>query len=509
MKIEILHPTKLTLSLDDIKKIVIAESTSGMLRRTPGDRFKKNDIEYEFVKSHILPLDKPKFETSEELNAKIDEISNLEKIELTDDNKFGDPKNTAAFLIVLKEIETGKLIGVLKYRSTVRRDALWTQSDFFKETGYESSSKEGKISVSQKEALKLKPADLVGDENFRDIATLKSHCLEKAAVYVANKQLPEICLTHLEKIFESVVAGGSCPPLIGGAPFAKVYQDYLSEILAPMSVVTNWICSGDRAESEKTLLGEGGYANMLVGFNMSKNEKLTDSTMKKSETQIVKISSKGATGAPTSITAVENILKNLESRNKEQYDEFKEKFPLVFKLITDSLVTKTDRYPIEVAYNYPLLEGNKTILKKDDYDVMQKILADKTMDLDTFKKSIELTPELLRITELYKNTTPYKIQNPGPNYKPGFHVIAAVAKEVASVLNKKPEFNLGMKRLLSLSNFIQVNSRVEIVGEKKEDCKFVGFTVKYPPVFTGTIYADVSGDYDASSMRGKMSFKFK
>ncbi len=140
-----------------------------MLRRTPGEKFKKNDIEYEFVKSIILPIDKDKFEDLEDLNNSVDAVTQAEKIEISDENKFGNPnKAKAAILIIFKEIETNKLIGVLKYRASVSKDTLWTQAEFTRETGFSRASSDGKtISTSQKESLKLKPGDLVGDDKRR------------------------------------------------------------------------------------------------------------------------------------------------------------------------------------------------------------------------------------------------------------------------------------------------------------------------------------------------------
>jgi len=232
---------------------------------------------------------------------------------------------------------------------------------------------------------------------------------------------------------------------------------------------------------------------------------LTDSTLEKDETKVVKISSKGGVGAPTSMTAVEDILKNLQKRDKNAYSAFATKHALVFNLINDAIKTKMDMFPAEVAFS-------RGIISKEDYDLIVALLSDKknkNMDLNSFKNGVKLSPKLIEISDKYKGMSPYRVENPGPNYKPVLHVVAALAKEVALNLNSDPEFNAGMSALLGLSNFIQVNSNIKLTGEGGKNCQFTSFVVKYPPVFKGKIIADSSGDYDASTIRGKLSFKFK
>jgi SpoVK/Ycf46/Vps4 family AAA+-type ATPase len=133
-------------------------------------------------------------------------------------------------------------------------------------------------------------------------------------------------------------------------------------------------------------------------------------------------------------------------------------------------------------------------------EIFKKISKNVNIDLTLFNETIKLTKNLYDILQSYKS-------KPLPNYKPALHLIAAIAKKVCTELNSDPNFSSTMKDLLSRSNLIQVNSNIKIVGEDKQDCQFTSFKVKYPPLFVGNIIADSSGEYSATEIKGRISFK--
>jgi hypothetical protein len=499
MNIQILHPTKLTLNTDQLKQIVLFESKKGMLKRTAGDKFKKNNIEFEFIRTVIFPENGGKFSTNEELNNNIKTFVENEKINVLEENIIGDSKTgKAAILIVLKNLQSNEQTGVIKYVNSVSRTTVWSQTQFGRESGFQRVSSDGsRMSTVEAENLKIKPLDLIGDDSKRSLSQLQEHILKRARQLVESKQLPEICEEHIKQMF-SEISGGQSQPLKGGAIYAQAYNKYLGEILAPMSVITGWLSEGDREKSEKALLSEISYSDMDILFNKSLTENLFDSILEKDlgDRKIsVKISSKAGKGASASVKSFDKILTFFKEKDLPAYEDFiksekNQKALAAFQIINSNTAIKG---PIEVAKYL-------NIVKEEDFPVLDEIVKNVNIDLTLFNETIKLTKNLYDILQSYKS-------KPLPNYKPALHLIAAIAKKVCTELNSDPNFSSTMKDLLSRSNLIQVNSNIKIVGEDKQDCQFTSFKVKYPPLFVGNIIADSSGEYSATEIKGRISFK--
>lgn len=504
MKIEILHPSKITLDAALLKQIVIAES-SGMLKRTPGEKFEKEGFEYEFVKSLVLPPKGGKYNTQEELNNEINQFLDSEKLLLSDENKIGDLKNgKSAMIIVLNNTETNEKIPIIKLTRNVSTTTIWTQTSFGAETGFKViSANKQKISNVEAENLKIKPFDLVGDEKRRELDEFKTHVISRAKELVDSGQLPELCYAHINSIFESVEKK-SPVILAGGGMYSAAYNKYLGEILAPVSVITGWLSTGDREKSEKILLEGRLYSDMGIIFNQSKTENLFDSTLEEDNVS-VKISSKAGKGAAASIKSLTKVIENFKNRQPEQFDIYVKKYPKIFEIISTILQ--------ESQYDGPVELGLKlNVLNQEDYQAMKEILKNKNVDLNTFKElvakqTIKLTDSLNTIAKTYKNVSPLEIEIADSKYNPVFHILSAIAKQVVVKINEDANFNVAVKELLSYSNLIQVNSKIKILGPDKKDCQFTEFEVKYPPQFAGSVIADCSGEYTATQIRGKISFK--
>jgi len=499
MKIEISHPTSIILNVEQIKQIVLFESKKGMLKRITGDKFKKNNSEFEFIKTVIFPENGGKFPTNEELNNHIKTFVENEKINILEENIVGDSKNSkAAILVVLKKLETDEQIGVLKYVNSVSRTTVWSQTQFGRESGFQRvSSNSNRMSTVEAENLKIKPLDLIGDDAKRSLSQLQDHILKRARQLVESNQLPEICEEHIKQMFNEI-AGAKPEPLKGGAIYAQAYNKYLGEILAPMSVVTGWLSEGDREKSQDALLSGMSYSDMDILFNKSLTENLFDSILEKDlgdRKVSVKISSKAGKGASASVKSFDKIMAFFKEKDLAGYNEFiksekNQKALSALQIINSNTAIKG---PIEVAKYL-------NIVKEEDYSALDEIIKNVNIDLDTFNQTINLTKNLYDILQSYKS-------KPLPNYKPALHLIAAIAKKVCSELNSDASFSSTMKDLLSRSNLIQVNSNIKIVGEDKQDCQFTSFKVKYPPLFVGNIIADSSGEYSATEIKGRISFK--
>jgi hypothetical protein len=120
-----------------------------------------------------------------------------------------------------------------------------------------------------------------------------------------------------------------------------------------------------------------------------------------------------------------------------------------------------------------------------------------------------LTVNLQKAATSYRGVPPNKLDpNTEPtNYKPGYHILAGVAKLLAAEINEDPKFDLLVREILNSSSTIQVTSKIRVVNTT--DCQFTSFRVVFPPNFKGRIAADAMKNFFATDIKGKLSFKLK
>ena len=106
--------------------------------------------------------------------------------------------------------------------------------------------------------------------------------------------------------------------------------------------------------------------------------------------------------------------------------------------------------------------------------------------------------------------------NTRPDYRIGWHLLAAVAAGAADAINKSYRIDAFFKAVLERSNMIQVKTTLKKAAVKNAEGKdtngayFSNFEVIYPPVFTGTIRLDASSNFYATRVPvGKMGFAIK
>jgi hypothetical protein len=472
----------------------------GMPFRTPGDLFQnEQNRAITFSNAIILPDGGGSFPSKEEAQEAVEAVSQQEQIEL---EKIVNMPNRAAMIVVFND-ENAKKIGFVKYFASTPADGKekWAEKNFKLDTGYYRSAKDGKISTSSLESLPIKPTDLVGDEKVRNVKKLKDHILAKANTLLSSGALSAEAYGHIEKIINNSVNNIKGDNVLkNGAQYAPAYDKYLSEILAPISLVTGWLSTGDRQQSESVLLKGKNYSSMKIAFNISPNERLVDSKLVHADGTEVKISSKAGSGAASTITTFNDILKNLKKNDQKNYKDFLEKYPLLSQTL--EIISDNDWFDGPV-----ILGKNIGLLKSDDITVLKKIKESERLNLANFKKEISLTENLKEISRTFKGTSPDEMTTAEPGYEPKLHVISAIAKQVVLRINSDPSFDQGIRNLLSKSNMVQINSSIKLTGDKKADCEFVNFEVRYPPVFKGSIKLDAAKNYSATRIRGKISFK--
>lgn len=462
----------------------------GVVGYKPNERFVlKDDPSKEFFIKEVLLLPSDEslmFKNKEEAKKAVEDKVKKDKIEL---HAINSPA-PSAILVVMAD-KNNKLHGYVRYFRKLKLQGhdTWLTPAFEKDTGIIRAESEEGITQSQAEKIPVKPSDLVADESLRNVLELQQRCISRAEQLKINETIKK----HITDIFTSINEKTKCPTLVGGARYAKVYNKYLAEVLAPMSLLTGWICEGDREKSQVLLdvKKQKKYSpDMKISFNEGLTEPIADSYVHHDLGKIY-ISSKGGSGAPASLREIFNIV---DTMTEDEKKKFNGEYPVVSMILSTVGTKSSATQPIELASFIGLIN-------KQEKKILEEMLNDISMSIVDFNKKYgHLLNKNNSINNAWKAITPKS-----ERFYPIVRVISGLAKlcSVEINSNKKYKFHDGMKQILSFG-MIQMNSYMKIDGE---NCQFTKFIVKYPPEFQENIILDSSKNYTASSVTGGFCFK--
>jgi hypothetical protein len=484
------------------------QEKQGVMRYKEGDKFVAKDqptIEYTAKQVVLLPNDgRKKFDTKEECSAAIKEFADKNKLQLHEINR----EATAAIVVVLSDLKN-KLHAYVRYFRELKPlgHDMWLTPTFISDTGLEQAVAGDKITASQSERLEIKPMNLVGDNTPRKATELQTHCLSN----MEKLKLDNMVKGHIKDLFKAAINNEESPVLVGGAKYAKTYNKYLGEILAPISLLSGWICEGQREESQILINSSEKIVtkyslDMSISFNTNVSEELIDSYVHDRKGFSVQISSKAGSGAAASLSRSSKILEDTKNKSVvvngkkiTQYENFSKNYPYVKEIleITRNKDINSYQAPIQLASKLGLINSEEMSLLND-------ILVDKKISIKDFNtKYLKLILQSPLLNKAWNRLTPRNKDA----YIPVIRIISGLAKVCADQINEDDEkykFDEAMKLLLSFG-MIQMNSYITNVG--KNDCKFTEFIVKYPPVFNGKILLDAEKSYTSTSITGQFGFK--
>ncbi len=337
--------------VEEINQIIfeqLLQEKRGVTKFTKGQQFSSADNseeQYTVDQVIFLPENGGRYNSKEETKQIIDNLAKKNKIKLHEINSVA----TAALMVVFLD-KNKNLHAYIKYFRDMTSNGhdKWMEADFIRDTKLKPVASKDKITTSEMEALPLKPTDLVGDGDLRSINDLMNTVLSNAK----SKNVSEDVIGHLKEVLTAAINKKESPILKGGAKYSTVYNLYVSEILAPISVLTGWLSSGDRAASEKALLKYNNQdnkysASMMVGFNNNPNDALFDSFVKMPDTPVkVLISSKGGKsgkGASASLKGINESIDKIKKDDTAKYAELNEKYATVLKMLE---IIKNNKYYI-------------------------------------------------------------------------------------------------------------------------------------------------------------------
>jgi len=265
------------------------------------------------------------------------------------------------------------------------------------------------------------------------------------------------------------------------------FRDYFCEILQPI-VLQNGNYKGNAAEAAQTFFGEPSFANTTISFDASKNAGLSDSVLELSDGRYVKVSSKGEKGAEAS---VKNLLDEVEN---VQNPELLEKYGDVIELISTMRTSGQAGAPLALGVQYGIIdEGDTEFIKS-----LRKV---RPVPLDSIKdvsvNGVEPSKNIVKLAMGRKTKKPESVSL-------FFHLMAAVAHEVADKVNTTTNFSQAASEILNNGALIQMYTNAKQSGNK---WILEGFRTVYPSKAVTGVVLSAGKNYSSTEIKGNFTFK--
>lgn len=468
----------------------IVESTlfegSGLRAASPGEVYADRDgTEYEFqVWDFKYPNNTDKFETSEQLNDAVEEITRTNpNVDIRWVNQLGRNKAFAfaKFKADKNEVWLGKFFQSVRPTNTI-----------YDKEATAVNLTPAKGSAATKASVNMQPGQLgVADGRERSIngiiEIIKAHeqgdMLTKASLEAANNEA--IVFTE-------------------GAPFKSAIQDDFCEVLAPIAIIgRHSVVNGPVDQAVTDIFKGGNLEGSTIMFPPEQNNPLIDSFIIKDGIQMG-VSHKGKQGAKASIT---NIWKAKEEASKTKTGQvYLEKFKEAVTILDICRDQGQAQQPITLAERYGLIGDAESAKLKE---LMQNPMTDElrlegnpAAPKAVIRQGNATTNDLAKVPEELK-----RIFNMG-GYKAGSYVsflcLARVAALVAEHINSDPEINFGeaIRSFLNSSAMVQAKT---VVTTKGKDAVVKSINVVYPPNFQEKAKME-SNSYYGTGIKSKFSF---
>lgn len=508
------------------------ESEGGMLRRAEeanrgkSVRFRNADGNIiTMLSATVIPeQDDPSDDAPELVTQVIDYVESngvqvADALTLPPSGGLTTPEKAGAALVMLFQDETSnKKIGYIALKAGKKPGAypIFLQTKLFSDlTGYVQLSgkagEENQVSGVQQRALtNLKPVGILPTNTEIAVDDIPS---QVEGTISAREDLTDDIKQQVVLLLQEVAAGSS-NPVPGAGDYAKSYEIDLGETAAPIALVKKKFLSGDWSAAEQGM--QISFDQIRgVEFPNDPAEKLYDSYLIIDDENLIRVSSKDkGGGAKASVSGIVDDISKYPDRYAGLFD------PKVNPGFDEMLeiVTKIKDPDMSIVAGSSNWRRNGAIAGALDLGITSGVITSEQagriveiIDSDQQYADDEELGDLKPLLSL-KGTN----DSQRPDYRIGWHLLAAVAAGSADVINKKYKIDKFFKAVLERSNMIQVKTTLKRANVKDSEgnassgAYFSNFEVIYPPVFTGTIRLDASSNFYATRRPvGKMGFAIK
>jgi hypothetical protein len=427
-------------------------------------------------------------------------------------------KAGAALVLTFQDETSNKKIAYIALKASKKQGAypIFLQTKLFSDlTGYvQLSGKKGEedqvAGVQQRALTNLKPVGILPTNTEISVDDIVAQV--ETTIQTREDLTDDIKQQVVALLGE--VAAGSVNPVPGAGDYAKSYEIDLGETAAPIALIKQKFLSGDWRQAEEGMSIQ--FANIRgVEFPNDPAEKLYDSYLIVDDNTLIRVSSKDkGGGAKASVSGLVDDIAKYPDRYAGVFD------PAVnpgFDKILE--IVETIKSPdMNIVANSKRWRRNGSIAGALQVGIISGIItseqAERIVEIIDSDQQYKTNEELGDLAPLlaFKGTD----DNTRPDYRIGWHLLAAVAAGSADTINKTYKIDAFFKAVLERSNMIQVKTTLKKAAAKNAEGQdtngayFSNFQVIYPPVFTGTIRLDAGSNYYATRVPvGKMGFGIK
>lgn len=350
---------------------------------------------------------------------------------------------------------------------------------------------------------KINPNKL--ENNFPNALPAGFKLQTKAAQKEASGYKPTEVLTQLENltpdaIFEQVVArfGPGSDEVVAMQAFMDgpgrtnfplgnmnftAFTNYFCEILQPMALVMGKRIKGNAQDAQRKFLGGSSYSDCVITYNSGKNDGLFDSSVTAPNGQSIGISTKAKNGAKASARNLADKVE--EMSNDADGQKILAKFRTEVGVLNDIVSGGYINGPLGLAVKYK-------IISPEEADQVRGLRG-----LSPREVQGRLTARLQKMYDGRSTTDASKMI-------PFFHMLAAVAFEVADHVNDNTNFGPAAAAILNYGAFMQCYTNA---NQRGSNIELDEFQFQYPSEAVTGVLLSADKTYYSTGNKGNFTFK--
>ena len=442
----------------------------GLANRKPGDRW-ANDQGHELIFSDLsFYPESGAYNTPQEIAQAIQQVAQQIGVSPTDITWSNQPKGALAFAIAHFVDEANKDYYIGRYLRSISPNRAENNFPNDLPGGYRLQSQ-----TAKKERSGYKPTDVLTDLNDQTPDSIYAQVVAKFGD------------TSDEARAMALFMGADTFPVnipLGNMNF-PAFTNYFCELLQPMALVMGKPTTGNGAEAEAKFMSEGGFTSSTITFGGSKTGGLTDSTLTNPAGQSIGVSSKAKAGAKASASNLEDKVKEMSS-DPDGRKLLKKYASSVALLKTISSGGYIDG-PLDLAVEFKMITPDE----KEQVKSLRKLGPQEIIGQKLLSKRLE---------KIYASR-----QGGDPSKSiPFYHMLAAIAFQVADYVNKNTDFGSAASAILNFGAFVQVYTYAKQAGSNIVLNKF---EVKYPSEAVTSVLLSAAKTYYSTGNKGNFTFQ--
>tara|TARA_R110000868_G_scaffold59205_3_gene181799 strand:- start:48 stop:1604 length:1557 start_codon:yes stop_codon:yes gene_type:complete len=442
----------------------------GLANRRPGDRW-ANDQGHEIIFSDLAFFpEQGAYNTPQEIAQAIQQVAQQIGVAPTQITWANQPKGALAFAIAHFVDEANKDYYIGRYLRTISPNRAENSFPNDLPGGYRLQTKS-----ALKERTGYKPTDVLQKLDNQTPNSIYAQVVDKFGD--TSDEARAMALFMGAETFPVMIP-------LGNMNFAA-FTNYFCELLQPMALVMGKPTTGNAAEAEAKFMSEGGFAGATITFGSSKTGGLTDSTLTNAAGQSIGVSSKAKAGAKASASNLEDKVNEMSADpdGRKLLKKYASSVELLKNISSGGYING----PLDLAVEFKMI----TPKEKEQIKSLRKLGPQEVVGQGLLSKRLE------KIYASRKGGDAAKII-------PFYHMLAAIAFQVADHVNTKTDFSTAASAILNFGAFIQVYTLATQAGK---DIKLPEFHVDWPSKAVTKVLLSAAKTYYSTGNKGNFTFQ--